>query len=84
MINSRKDYERNLYVLLEKMEQGKVVFPYEMERQVEGLLNTRKAQNGRVDFTTVDEQARSLANSIAMMTDHPDFPTTDKESSSCH
>lgn len=69
MINSRKEYERNLYVLLEKMEQGKISFPYEFERQVESLLNTRKTPNRRINFTTVDERSRSLANSIAMMTD---------------
>jgi len=69
MINSRKEYERNLYVLLEKMEHGKASFPYELERQVESLLNTRKTPNLRINFITVDEQSRSLANSIAMITD---------------
>lgn len=72
MIKSRKDYERNLYILLEQIENGKVSFPYELERQVDGLLNTRQTPNCRINFMTVDEQSRSIANSIALMTDRFD------------
>ncbi|MES2063552.1 MAG: hypothetical protein V4456_16615 [Bacteroidota bacterium] len=76
MINSRKDYERNLYLLREKLDQGLVQFSYEVKRSVEGILNVRQAHNGRINLNTIDEMARMTANSIvSMMSNFPKGPS---------
>jgi hypothetical protein len=72
MINSRKDYERNLNLLREKLDQGLVQFSYEVRRSVKGILNVRQARNGRINLNTIDEMARSTANGlVSMMSNFP-------------
>ncbi|HKG08315.1 MAG TPA: AVAST type 1 anti-phage system protein Avs1c [Pedobacter sp.] len=73
MINNRKDYERNLNILLEKMERREVTFSPQVAHSIKSLLNVRKAPNGRYNFLTVDEHARITANSIVMMTQNRRF-----------
>jgi len=67
MIKGRKDYERNLYVLLEGMKNGKVKFSHNVRKNVKGLMDVRKTPNCRVNMLTIDEAARLTANSISMM-----------------
>lgn len=64
---TREDFERNMNILAEQMIQGKLQFP--MGFSGDGLLRVRKAPNGRIDFLTVDEGARSMANTMALSMD---------------
>lgn len=67
MINSRKAYERNLHLMKEKMDDGLVQFSYEVKRSVQGIMNVRNTHNGRINLNTIDEMARTTANSLVMM-----------------
>lgn len=64
---TREDFERNMNIVIEQMKQGKLHFP--MGYSGDGLLRVRKAPNGRIDFLTVDEGARSMANTMAFSMD---------------
>ncbi|WP_034920873.1 AVAST type 1 anti-phage system protein Avs1c [Gillisia sp. CAL575] len=67
-IESRKEFERNLNILIERMREGKIHF----SRGIEGihkteisLLRARGLPNKRFDFNTVNEMLRLLANTSA-------------------
>ncbi|AQS04505.1 AVAST type 1 anti-phage system protein Avs1c [Clostridium beijerinckii] len=64
---TREDFERNMNILVETMEQGKLIFPQGFSG--DSLLRVRKAPNGRIDFLTVDEGARLNANMMAWTND---------------
>lgn len=67
MITSRKQFERNMHILSEKLSFGEVKFSEEMRKTVKGLLNIRISPNHRIDLRTIDEFARLTANSIVDM-----------------
>lgn len=64
MINSRKQFERNMHILSEKSSLGEVKFSEEMKKTIKGLLNIRISPNHRINLRTIDEFARLTANSI--------------------
>jgi hypothetical protein len=62
---TREDFERNMNILAEVLAQGKLFFPQGFSG--DSLLRVRKTPNGRIDFLTVDENARLHANTMAWM-----------------
>lgn len=60
----RNDFERHFDILVEKIKKGKFRIP--PSRKLEnGLLNIKQLPNGRINFLTINESARLLANSLA-------------------
>lgn len=64
-IESRKEFERNLNLLRDRVNEGKIHF----NRGIDGihkteisLLRARELPNKRFDFNTVNEMLRLLAN----------------------
>lgn len=56
---SREDFERNLHLLEEKMNDDRFA--------TDGILRVRHLPNGRVDMLSIDESTRLMANMCAMM-----------------
>lgn len=75
---TREEFERNLFLLAESMKSGKLRIGGHLHDSIRGIQRVRKLPNSRVDFLSVDEMARLLANSVANMqyetvdTDAPD------------
>lgn len=65
---ARKEFERNMYVLVEKTRNGQHFFA-EGSGQGDSLLKVRELPNKRINFLTVNEMARLQANHIASMMD---------------
>lgn len=64
---NREEFERNLNILRELAIQRKFCVPCQEKWLVQGITNVRALPNGRIDFSTVDESARSIANLVANM-----------------
>ena len=64
---NREEFERNFNILEESSRQGTFHIADHLSRSIQGLTNVRFLPNGRIDFTTVDETARSMANMISNM-----------------
>jgi len=70
---NREEFERNFNILRESMIQGTFHIANHLSRSIQGITNVRFLPNGRIDFNTVDENARLMANMTADMehnTDH--------------
>lgn len=68
---NRKDFERHFNILVEKIHKKKFRIP--PSRLLENsLLNVKKMPNRRINFCTINESARLLANSLAHF-DRPEF-----------
>lgn len=65
---TRKQFERNMNVLVEKIRNGQHFFA-EGSGQGDSLLKVRELPNKRINFLTVNEMARLQANHIASMMD---------------
>lgn len=60
---NRKEFEKHLYILAESIQMG----TFHMStgfRSAKGLMNVKKSPNKRINFKTIDESVRLLANSI--------------------
>jgi hypothetical protein len=68
---SRKEFEQNLNILAEKIEQRRFSMP-PMKRLGNSLLSVTKSPNGRFNLLSVDESVRLMANSLANF-DRPEF-----------
>lgn len=64
---NREEFERNINILKESMIQGNFHIANHLSRSIQGITNVRLLPNGRIDFTTVDENARLMANMAANM-----------------
>lgn len=64
---NREEFERNFNILEESNLQGNVNIANHLTREIQGITNVRLLPNGRIDFTTVNETARSIANMISNM-----------------
>jgi len=67
-IESRKEFERNLNLLKEYMSRGKVKISRNIEgisRMENGFKSARELSNRRIDFSTINESVRSMANMVA-------------------
>jgi hypothetical protein len=62
---SREELERNLFLLGEKIKDGKFIVGPTLSHTIDGLQRLRKLPNGRVDLLTLDEMTRLNANMIA-------------------
>lgn len=62
---TRAEFERNFNLLHRQIEEGKFHIAQGLSRSLDGLARVRFLPNGRIDFLSVDESARSLANSTA-------------------
>jgi len=60
----RAAFERRVYLLRERMRSGQIALPPD-EHLKESLLAIRTLPNGRLDFLSVDELARCLANTMS-------------------
>ncbi len=67
MPNSRKEFEYNMFFLKEKLENNQIVFNEFVARSMKGISNVKFAPNRRVNFHTVDEMARLIANMMTQM-----------------
>lgn len=59
---TRDEFERRLYLLRERLRQGKMFFSSNVVRHLDGLQRVRVLPNGRIDFLSVDESTRLQAN----------------------
>jgi HD superfamily phosphohydrolase len=73
MPNSRKEFEHNIYLLRESAEKGKIHLSKSSIGIIKGILKARYAPNQRVNFHTINESARLLANTMLQMFQHNEF-----------
>ncbi|MGD9162468.1 MAG: hypothetical protein PVG39_28940 [Desulfobacteraceae bacterium] len=59
---TRAEFERCFHLLREQLKNGRLMIPPGMGT---GLLNIRFLPNGRIDFLSVDESTRLMANMTA-------------------
>lgn len=59
---TRAEFERNFNLLHRQIEDGKFHVAQGLSRSLDGLARVRFLPNGRIDFLSVDESARLLAN----------------------
>jgi len=62
---TRREFERDFHILAEHMRSGKLRFVRGVS--TEGLEKVRYLPNRRINFLSVNESARSTANSLAYM-----------------
>ena len=62
---TREEFERNLFLMAERMKGGKFHIMSGLNHSIRGIERVRKLPNLRVDFLSVDESARLLANTMA-------------------
>lgn len=62
---TRAEFEYRFHLLKDKMENGK--FHVHRGISLESLRKIRFLPNGRIDFLSVDEQARVMVNTMAQM-----------------
>ena len=62
---SRPEFERRVDLFTEKLRIGKMEFAMGMDGLIQSLRSLRKLPNGRVDFLSIDEQARNVINTSA-------------------
>ncbi len=63
--NTRSEFELRFHYLQNIIKQGK--FHVNANISMDGLLKVRKLPNGRIDFLSVNEQARLYANNMYHM-----------------
>lgn len=63
--NTRSEFEYRFHLLKEMIEQER--FHVNQSISLEGLRKIRYLPNGRIDFLSVDEQARLTANMMVQM-----------------
>lgn len=61
---NRKEFERHINMLYKGLEQRRHNIPND-KRLINSLLNTRKTPNNRMNFLTINETVRLMANSRA-------------------
>jgi hypothetical protein len=65
--DSRKSFERNAFMLAEKIHAGKIQFNKELNHLVTGLTRVRELPNRRINLLTIDESVRSLMHMMPQM-----------------
>lgn len=65
LMNSRKDFERNMFLLSEGFTRDQVKVCSSNRKLIRGIEDTRSCPNGRANLFTVEELSRSLANSLS-------------------
>lgn len=77
-LNSRQEMERNMHIMVELLLTDKIKFSSKTIQSINSLKKVRKLPNGRVNLTTVNELARSMANMAARF-DNKEFSEYEKE-----
>lgn len=62
--STRAEFERNFYLLIKQIEDGKFYIAQGLTRSLDGLTRVRFLPNGRIDFLSIDESARIQANML--------------------
>jgi len=62
---TREQFERNLFLLAETMKNGKLRIAGHLYHSIRGIQRVRKLPNSRIDFLSVDEMVRVMANTFA-------------------
>ena len=62
---TREEFERNLFLLKASIERGEFFIHSGLHHSIRGIQRVRSLPNSRVDFLSVDEAARLLANTVA-------------------
>ena len=55
----RRDFERGANLLLEELDNGRILFSSHLKRMEDSFLRVRKLSNGRLNLGTVDELVRT-------------------------
>ena len=63
--NTRAEFEYRFHLLSDIMQKGKLRINKGIP--IDGILKVRYLPNGRIDFLSVDEQARCMANTMLNM-----------------
>ncbi len=66
--SNRKEFERHINILYEGLELGRHHIT-NSKRLIDSLVNSRKSPNQRVNFLTINESVRLIANSRASFED---------------
>ena len=64
---SRKDFERNAFILAERINNGTIHFNKGMNHLFTGLTRARKLPNERLNLLTIDESVRSVMHMMPQM-----------------
>lgn len=78
---TRAEFERRFHLLHRQIADGKFHIGQGLSRSLDGLDRLRFLPNGRIDFLSVDESARCIANSCAQLSEES-LETKIKEKSS--
>lgn len=80
---TREEFEYGFHLLKNSLENGRIHFSTQAMAGIEGLQKVRELPNGRIDFLSVDELTRSLANMHATMLNHKEIymPNQDADES---
>lgn len=62
--DSRRDFERELNILGENIQNGKIKFSMQMKNSTDDLAKVRYSPNKRVNLNTISEIVRTLAMSV--------------------
>lgn len=63
---TRKEYERNIYILAETINSGNFNISKDF-KSFKSLLYVRNLPNKRVNLNTVDESVRNIASTVSFM-----------------
>jgi len=66
---TRSEFERNFNLLRQQIIDGKFRISIEGEGPIDGIEKVRYLPNGRIDFLSVDENARLNANMISQFSE---------------
>ena len=76
---TREEFEYGFHLLSDSLNNNKMQFSPQAMAGVEGLKKLRYLPNGRIDFLSVDESARLMANTQVTMSNNIDFPTFNRD-----
>jgi|26BtaG_2_1085354.scaffolds.fasta_scaffold02917_2 hypothetical protein len=76
---TREEFEYGFHLLSDSLNNNKMQFSPQAMPGIEGLKKLRYLPNGRIDFLSVDESARLMANTQVTMSNNIDFPTFNRD-----
>lgn len=77
--NSRKDFEKNAFMLLESMRVYKIHIDRRASRLHAGLKRVRELPNQRINLLTIDESVRCLMHMMPQMDNIKENKNEEKE-----
>jgi len=76
---SRKSFERNAFIIAEKIHAGTIHFNKEMSHLFTGLSRVRELPNKRINLLTIDESVRSVMHMMPQMDNFKEKEHEEKE-----